>query len=238
MAIVWRGHRDASAGTVDVTSLALPTGTQVGDVLVFVANAGAGTITVADTRLSKVADLDIVGTGADNATNAEVWMGYATTLDALDVTVTADFSGSAYQVVVGAIGNATYTAQRAQLSAPASEPWPVPIAPAAKASLAVIIGTHGVGSWSTNPIPNWTRTYIAGAYRHITIATADPGADSECSWDGSMIPTRQVVVRLNPLLVAPPCRLFPRGDGLGVGSGRRFPPPKSQQKSGRRFGYY
>lgn len=37
---------------------------------------------------------------------------------------------------------------------------------------------------------------------------------------------------------APPCRLFPRGDGLGVGSGRHFPPSKSQQRSGRRFGYY
>lgn len=37
---------------------------------------------------------------------------------------------------------------------------------------------------------------------------------------------------------APPCRIFPRADGLGVGSGRRFPPPKSQQRSGRRFGYY
>lgn len=38
--------------------------------------------------------------------------------------------------------------------------------------------------------------------------------------------------------VAPPCRLFPRDDGLGVGGGRIFPPPKSQQRSGRRFGYY
>lgn len=38
--------------------------------------------------------------------------------------------------------------------------------------------------------------------------------------------------------VAPPCRLFPRDDGLGVGSGRHFPSPKSQQRSARRFGYY
>lgn len=38
--------------------------------------------------------------------------------------------------------------------------------------------------------------------------------------------------------VAPPARLFPRDDGLGVGGGRGFPPPKSQQRSGRRFGYY
>lgn len=38
--------------------------------------------------------------------------------------------------------------------------------------------------------------------------------------------------------VAPPARLFPRADGLGVGSGRHFPPAQSQQRSGRRFGYY
>lgn len=38
--------------------------------------------------------------------------------------------------------------------------------------------------------------------------------------------------------VAPPARLFPREDGLGVGGGRHFPPPKSQQRSNRRFGYY
>lgn len=37
---------------------------------------------------------------------------------------------------------------------------------------------------------------------------------------------------------APPCRLFPRADGLGVGGGRNFPPPKSRQRSSRRFGYY
>ena len=35
-----------------------------------------------------------------------------------------------------------------------------------------------------------------------------------------------------------PCRLFPREDGLGVGGGRIFPPPRSQQRSLRRFGYY
>ena len=36
----------------------------------------------------------------------------------------------------------------------------------------------------------------------------------------------------------PPARLFPREDGLGVGGGRIYPPPKSQQLSGRRFGHY
>lgn len=39
---------------------------------------------------------------------------------------------------------------------------------------------------------------------------------------------------------APPCRIFPRRDGLGVGAGCAFPPPKSQQRSpgNRGVGYY
>lgn len=39
---------------------------------------------------------------------------------------------------------------------------------------------------------------------------------------------------------APPCRIFPRSDGLGVGAGRAYPPPKSQQRSpgNRGVGYY
>lgn len=37
---------------------------------------------------------------------------------------------------------------------------------------------------------------------------------------------------------APPCRLYPREDHLGVGSGRIWPPPKSQQASPRRAGGY
>lgn len=38
--------------------------------------------------------------------------------------------------------------------------------------------------------------------------------------------------------VAPPCRLYPREDDLGVGSGRIYPPPRSQQRSLRRVGGY
>jgi hypothetical protein len=37
---------------------------------------------------------------------------------------------------------------------------------------------------------------------------------------------------------APPCRIYPRDDGLGVGAGRIFPPPTSHQRSGRRAGGY
>lgn len=39
---------------------------------------------------------------------------------------------------------------------------------------------------------------------------------------------------------APPCRIYPRSDGLGVGAGRAYPPPKSQQRSpgNRGVGYY
>lgn len=41
-----------------------------------------------------------------------------------------------------------------------------------------------------------------------------------------------------PFTVAPPCRLYPRDDQLGVGSGRVWPPPKSHQASSRRAGGY
>lgn len=37
--------------------------------------------------------------------------------------------------------------------------------------------------------------------------------------------------------VAPPGRLFPRDDYLSLG-GHHYPPPTSQQRSGRRFGYH
>lgn len=43
---------------------------------------------------------------------------------------------------------------------------------------------------------------------------------------------------LTPRRDAPPCRLLQRSDGLGVGSGRNYPPPKSQQRSFRGVGYY
>ena len=54
-------------------------------------------------------------------------------------------------------------------------------------------------------------------------------------------PSQIIEVRIayaTQVVGAPPCRLFPREDGLGVGGGRRFPPPKSQQASSRRVGYY
>lgn len=37
---------------------------------------------------------------------------------------------------------------------------------------------------------------------------------------------------------APPARKYPREDGLGVGARRHYPPPRSQQRSGRRVGGY
>lgn len=43
---------------------------------------------------------------------------------------------------------------------------------------------------------------------------------------------------LNGITLAPPCRLYPREDRLGVGSGRIWPAPKSQQASPRRAGGY
>lgn len=39
-------------------------------------------------------------------------------------------------------------------------------------------------------------------------------------------------------VIAPPCRIHPREDQLGVGSGRVWPPPKSHQASPRRAGGY
>lgn len=41
-----------------------------------------------------------------------------------------------------------------------------------------------------------------------------------------------------PTHVAPPCRLTGRGDSLGVGAGRNYPPSKMQQTSSRGVGAY
>ena len=70
-------------------------------------------------------------------------------------------------------------------------------------------------------------------FQSLTDARLSGGAFNGLHWYEAA-----VVVQWRESYDAPPARLFPRSDGLGVGGGRHFPPPKSQQRSSRRFGYY
>ena len=121
--------------------------------------------------------------------------------------------------------------------------------------------TSIIGETTSLPAPHigegWREAsplQFADGYDHASIVTLFQGS---ANWtleveppkleagDPTSYPDRRT--RVYDLLVsyrtlvardAPPCRLLPREDGLGVGGGRHFPPAKSQQRSGRRFGYY
>lgn len=47
-----------------------------------------------------------------------------------------------------------------------------------------------------------------------------------------------LLIGTETLGAAPPCRQSPRDDEFMLGGARQFPPPKSDQFGGRRFGYY
>lgn len=89
------------------------------------------------------------------------------------------------------------------------------------------------------PVYDTMASWQQGSTIYLTLQAAAPDPDPEGSFVRyhRVFEARVVVYSMAPT-VAPPCRLFPRDDGLGVGGGRHYPPPKSQQRSGRRFGYY
>lgn len=238
------------------TTIGVPFGTVVGDVLVVVASKrrDSGSISVADARLSLV----------HSSQHGSVYAGYATHLGGVSISFSGFPSGSQNfsNIASAAWGNAklnlTGTVTDHTTDIPAVVPGhSVPtgdrlILAMTAAPFVGAGGAGGSGEWNT---PDSFTSLTAGgggtsqfsgtfaSWSGIASTSATSTSADTTSWGGAD-PTNHfgvssVIFALGPTPTdAPPCRLFPRGDGLGVGSGRHFPPSKSQQRSGRRFGYY
>lgn len=213
MPLIYRG----GAGGAGTTSLALPTGTEVGDFIVI----GAIGQTVVDARFAKVYDPD---------PEAGVWTGYATTLD--PITLTAP--GSPHRgVTCGAFGPPTLigdqtTAEGVDLTVE------VPSVRGSAAICVQLTAAH-VSSASASTPPGYTAGVQNGAgssaARFDYWNSTGPG-DSPAGTAPTAVNVRNWylwVLGVDPANMAPPCRLYPRSDELGQGAGRLWPPPTTQQ---------
>jgi len=106
---------------------------------------------------------------------------------------------------------------------------------------AALGGTAGYNPYGGT---DWTAVGgVDGTYVHGTVGV-NTGVISDETWlfaepsGGINLPWPYLTFGVLPLGAAPPCRLYPREDQLGVGSGRIWPPPKSHQYSPRRAGGY
>ena len=239
------------------TTIGLPFGTVVGDVVVVVASKrrDAGSISVSDARFQLV----------HSSQHGSVYAGYASHLGGLTLSFSGFPSGSQNfsNIASAAWGNAELNLTGLATDHTTAIPAVVPgyAAPSSQQRLVLAMtaapfvgsgGAGGTGEWNT---PDSFAALTAGgggtsqfegtfaSWSGIAATASLSTAADTTSWGGAN-PTNHfgvssAIFTLGPILtVAPPCRLFPRGDGLGVGGGRHFPPSKSQQRSGRRFGYY
>lgn len=103
-------------------------------------------------------------------------------------------------------------------------------------------GFTGVGGLHPYDGTDWfvpANGFINASYALGTVALhADAVADQTTTDSSASGAWPYIAFGLDPAAVAPPCRLHPREDELGVGSGRIWPPPRSQQFSPRRAGGY
>ena len=221
-----------------VASIALPTGTQAGDRLVMVATSD-GSVACGDARLTQV--VEDVGSKA-----GKIWHGTADgSGSAISVTLTTTtLTGLPKRacVALGVFRNTRLNLEHTEVD----ELQPISIPAVSKpACVAASFSGYGVVDGETTTPPGWTGVALARAEKVCAhIVAVDPAPDSAVEWPSEVSSTwiadefGMAVFGALTALVAPPARLFPRGDGLGVGGGRRFPPPRSQQRSGRRFGFY
>lgn len=101
----------------------------------------------------------------------------------------------------------------------------------------------GVSGFAPFEGTDWTQVgAVDAAYALGTVAINGGTVAAETATDtddagGTANTGRYMVFGVDGQTVAPPCRLYPRDDQLG-GSGRIWPPPKSHQYSPRRAGGY
>ena len=220
------------------SDLPLPAGTQAGDTLIFGGTA-MNTFTVTDSRLTRIADTnqELEGEGG-------IWVGREDgSGDPIAVTMTdTAFSATLMRCGVVVLRNTRVIDTHAVDNPP--NPATLPVMSSPQAEIVFIASTYTISSGQPVFEPGWTeipmgsdtgRVLVTARYR-----SSGRTASESVSFSANYLSSRSVmaVFGLTDVLVAPPARLFPRPDGLGVGGGRIYPPPKSQQLSGRRFGYY
>lgn len=250
-------HRGTTASQVNN-----PSGMQVGD-LMLVAAFNNGTKTSAAsypavvgpgwTQLAEATgDNDVIGYNFGARTSARVWWKLATEADlggvtkvdsgnVLSIALAVYRSAKAATVTAGvsSVHGQTLTAPSVQLSGNGFQVCFFGATSGDGGSITVL--TPGspltqraaTGSTNTHKAASLVADVAAvkGASGSKTATMDDPQGDwAWAAFSAAVVSTRRPV--------APPARIFPRDDGLGVGGGRHFPPPKSQQRSGRRFGYY
>lgn len=227
----------AVGGVQSVTSVALPTGTRAGDLIVVSAACYEMTFGMADSRLTRHVNI------AAGSFAGSIWTGYE------------DGSGNPVGLTMSTTRPSTFLS-RAVVSAYRSkilgdietvvgvaDPT-IPSVPYRGAIAAQFSGYGEVHGQAVMP-SGWVYGGGGGTGRvdaTVISWTGDAPSPSP-TWNhtGSVVGDfcGMIVFGARPKVVAaPPARLFPREDGLGVGGGRHFPPAKSQQRSGRRFGYY
>lgn len=141
---------------------------------------------------------------------------------------------------------------RLRMSGPASKPLPLVVIVGQDGRLLISGGNDGFSpggvEWVDIPLSGTADNmrqflnYIGsgGELMRLRIAAATaftyPSGSTSYQW---YVYEAQLVLTI-PSVDAPPCRIFPRSDGLGIGAGRAFPPPRSQQRSpgNRGVGYY
>lgn len=214
----WRGGNDASS--TGEGTLTLPPEAQLGDLLV----CADWNNTFADPRLTKI----------EGGANDGVWVGYATTLDPLIVSG----SGEDGVTVCGVFASAPIL--RWEMSTGATSPATAPSVEASGTILVTTFTADGIGGNGGFALPpgyspgsvatftiagirvdywNGTSPSPTGAYAHDAV--------SESGW--------RAVTIVPGSAQAPPCRLTGRGDSLGAGAGRIYPPGITQQ-AGRLHG--
>lgn len=217
--VQWHGGRSGAS-----TTLALPDGTLVGDLLI----CGDWNNSFTDSRLTKI----------EGGAKDGVWIGYATTLDPLTA------MGTGGTVVCASLAAAPVSTW----SMNTGDTTPA-VSPSVSAGGTVLVSTYT----NANIGGNGGIALPPGYSEGVQATTAIAGIRIDY-WNGiAPSPTGEYVVGVNlggggisawrsTLIVpgargAPAARKHPRSDGRGFGSGRIFPPPSTQQ-AGRLTGPY
>lgn len=213
MSTDFKGDSSAEGtGTPPATGLALHASAAIGD---FVVIAGAG-VDVTDDRFVQV------GAG-------ETWAGTATSLADIEYVslgfhwaiVAAVFTPSILGESDSVVGSgATGTLPQIQ-------------------SLGIVIASL-TGSAGPLGTPDGF-TLLAARFQGVVFASISSayvtGLSPAAEFVAGVTYTATVLTARH-VTFAPPCRKYPREDGLGVGGRRHYPPARSQQRSSRRAGGY
>lgn len=220
MAITVRGTSSFYGFAGATTTLALPTGTEIGDYLVLCVTTD---VPPTDNRLTAITD--------------NVWTGVATHLADLSVVASTGY----WSAAAAAFLPLDLTGETDSIAGSGGVGFPMPSvdAPAAIAGLAA---SYSVVDGSIAPPEGYQTIVSTGpgkAHSSLAIWHGTPPSPPEDVTGGAWPSNVGWAVTTIGVqgVIAPPARLFPRADHLGVGSGRIWPPAGTRQ-SGRLNGPY